>query len=930
MSLKTVTPLIYDEPMAVPQLTHLVGRDDELNRLIRNFESRPAEGTVTVVDGEPGIGKTALVDAAARAALAAGYAHVQCVGIRNQTSTGFAALGEFLQPLLGGLAGLPPRQRAALSTALGLSPGDPPNRLMIGLGALGLVEEAACRQPLLLVVEDAHWLDRSSLDAIAFVARRLRHLPATMIITLRDDAHLPELRSLSAERIHLEPLRDYAITTIIDRCADSTAHSDHSRILRAARGNPLAALEMAASLERHPTDAVISFRPHLPTASRLENAFLDRVAGLPERSRALLLFAVAGEGMPLPEVMTAALGSGLTTEDMTPLERSGLVASTGTRITIRHPMLASAVYAATPATDLTRAHLQLAEATSDAGRVAWHRAAASAGQDESVAASLEEAARRAQRRGAQAEASTAYAQAARLTPRTPNRGRRLALAAQSAYMAAQMDAAGVLVRDAMELADDPDSIVRVANTRLSLSMVAGMPALETSDFRMLSRRLGGPTGRGYPEQRLSILWCAAINCRGSNLPREQWRTIESDLDEIDSSSPMKTLALATVAEPGRALLLKPALPGLIDRVPQAAHSMIAVAIAAEAIHDSETARTAWHLGVEFGRRAGAPVDEAQCLRGRSTQRLLSGDLTGALADADQAFHTALNGGARHIAGMGAATAALAYVWRGDHQAAHMMLSFLGTTPAGFGGIASVDEYWAAGLLALDEGRPEDAWAHLWRLRWHPIRALWSLADLAEVAVLTGRTDNVADRLHDASVQAAAFASPRLTMIVERAHALVSDGDEAAEHFGASVLAGINASAPLELARTRLLYGQWLRRNRRVDEARDHLALALHDFSEARAMRWAERAAAEVRASGMPVRAAGGTRAHRPALTPQELRIAGLAADGLTNREIADQVYLSHRTVGAALYRVFPKLGITKRAHLRTALEDVIGNNYVRS
>ncbi|WP_250005045.1 LuxR family transcriptional regulator [Actinoplanes sp. M2I2] len=901
---------------------HIIGRDEELDRLTRSFGRLPYEGTVAIVDGEPGIGKTALVAAAARAGRAAGLRQVQCAGIQNGAAPGFSGLHQLLQPLLGGLTAVPARQRAALSTALGLSPGDRPHRLMISLGALGLVEEAAHRRPLLLVVEDVHWLDRSSVDVIAFIARRIRHLPVVLITTLREEGNPVELRSVAAERVRLRPLPDDSIATILDRSTGAPDVSRRAGIVRAARGNPLVALELAAALERsrpigetwEPTDRA--------NTGRLETAFLDRVAELPERSRTLLLLAAAGAGMSLPEVMTAALRLGLDAADMTPLQRTGLVALTGDTLAFRHPILPSAVYGSAPAADVIRAHLVLADVTTDAGRVAWHRAAASTDHDESVAASLEQAARRAQERGAQAEASAAFSRSAHLTPLTRNRGRRLALAAQAANMAGQLDSAGLLLREARELADDPDSIVRIAVTHLAISMVASLRGMATADLRSMSRRLGGRGGRGYPDQRISILWCAAINCRGKNLPQQEWRSVEADLDAIESSSPMKTLALATIVPPARAALLRPAVRELVGRVPETAYGMIAGAIAAEAVHDHETALAAWHAGVEISQRTGAPVDEAQCLRGRGIQRFLAGDLSGALADADHAFHLSGNSSAQHIAGMAAAGAALSHVWLGDHRAAREMLGQLGETPAQAGGMAALDGHWAAGLLALEENRPMDAWAHLWQLRWHPIRALWSLADLTEVAVQLGRAPEVADCLRDASDQAAAFGSPRLTMIVERALALVADGDDAAARFEASIVAGAEAGALLETARTRLLYGRWLRRQRRATESHDHLALALHAFREARAVRWAARAEGELRASGMPNQPQAAPGRGHPDLTPRELRIAELAASGLTNKEIADQIYLSHRTVGAVLYRIFPKLGISKRAHLPAALRNL--------
>ncbi|WP_344476368.1 SpoIIE family protein phosphatase, partial [Kineococcus aurantiacus] len=354
-----------------------------------------------------------------------------------------------------------------------------------------------------------------------------------------------------------------------------------------------------------------------------------------------------------------------------------------------------------------------------------------------------------------------------------------------------------------------------------------------------------------------------------------------------------------------------------------------VAHVAEAVHDLEGAHELWDLAVRTAHDTGAVADEAHALAGRGSLRLATGQVEGAVADLQLSLRIAVDSEQLLMAGYAEALLARAHAWRGEHpQALAACARSAGLTGPRPFAITVASRRWAAGLVALAEQRPEDAWTQLQGVGVHPPTAALALGDLVEAAVRTGRPEVLAAARAAAAAaerEAQSLQAHHLQALVHRARALLhahdGDADGAQAAFEAAGRAGADGSCPLELARTRLLHGEWLRRQRRIVDARELLAAALTGFEAAGARSLARRAGAELRAAGVVPAVAVGDGGEDPAalLTAQELQIARLAASGLTNKEIADKVYLSHRTIAAHLYKAFPKLGITHRTQLRDAI-----------
>jgi DNA-binding CsgD family transcriptional regulator/tetratricopeptide (TPR) repeat protein len=911
----------------------IIGRDEELGLLARLVDRHRQDGAALLIEGAAGVGKSTLLEHATGLARAAGYRVLRCAGVQRSSPIGFLALHELLHPLLNLTGTLPPRQRTALLSAFAMTERDAavsPDRLLISVAALGLVEEAASRGPLFLAVEDLHWIDRSSADVLAFIGARIERPPVVLLATARTEDGAPALAAAPHQRLLLPALDPDAAAGLLRRVAGDLSAASHTRILREAAGNPLALREIPLALREFGIQRT-TLRSRLPTTRRLERAFLEQLVNLPAGARRLLLLAAVADTIQVHDLMAAARELGLGMADLAPLERAGLVAVSQDRLAFRHPLLRSALHGAASTQEWRSSHLALAAAVPDGSRSAWHRAAATFERDEVVAAELETVAARARRRGAQAEAAAAYQRAALLSPDRDRRASRLALAAETARAAGMSVEAMEILEEVEGLAREPETVARVAHTRTVLSLTAGLSSSPDEDLDALSSRLAGP---GEETHRVKVLWGAAVNARGRNLPARDRDRIRAALQAIDTTSPLKPVGLAVLAEPGRSGQpltglraelpgLRAELPGLVPRLLDFPLGLLSLAIAAESLQDLDTALTAWELSGQLSHESGAPADEAQSLRGRANLLLLRGRLTEGLADAEYAVRMALDTGQPLVAGMALATAARAHVLLGRGAEADAALA-RGRDLIGDGGpfvLVSADARWAAGLRALEEFRHRDALLEFTYLEVHPTRAAWAVADRVEAAVRSGRGPSVLDAVERAANAAQACDCDFLRMLVARSRALLDPGAGAEAQHEESLRAGELAASPLELARSRLAFGEWLRRERRIVQAREHLALALDAFAAAGARSFAERARAELRAAGeVP---GPGRPAARPGatLTAQELQVARMAVSGLSNREIADRIYLSHRTVSTHLYKMFPKLGVTSRLQLRRALAD---------
>jgi DNA-binding CsgD family transcriptional regulator len=668
----------------------------------------------------------------------------------------------------------------------------------------------------------------------------------------------------------------------------------------------------------------------LPVTVKLERAFLDQVIILPEASRRFLLVAAVGAAESVPEVLAAARLLGWDLDALKPLEDARLLAVVNDRLQLRHQLLSAAVRGASSAIDLVEIHRAFSTVVSEPLRSAAHLSKATTGQDEAVAAELERVSDQARLRGALPEASGLLTRCAEVSPSGPDRTRRFARAAETARQAGLIPEALSLLSEAQTLVRDdadPDSevLLETATTQLMLGFMtteASMQAVD--DLEQLSRRLLGIDDVG---RRLRVLYGASIAARARNLPHATWRRLESELLSIETPHPMKPMALALLNPMGGQPALRSHLPNLVAGLAGFPLGLQALAIACESVQDLETALTCWNLCYEAHHSTGAVGDETMSLRGRAGVLTLLGRLGEAATDAEQAYRIAQQTQQPVMAAEALAVLARIHATRGDDSAARDALRQFrlsaGTDPL----VAPLaDASWAAATLATTSGDHSRALEELARTDVHLERMLWSIADRVEAAVNGGALEEIRRPLSQAATVADAYRSPHLMMLVARSQALLADAegvDGTEEHFEVAIHAGELSGSPLEHARTLLLRGEWLHKQRRVREAREDLVQALDEFDHQGADPLRERATRHLRAAGRvntePVFA---VRDDTGELTPYEFQIAALAAQGMTNKEIADQLYLSHRTVGTHLYKIFPKLGITKRTQLREALSRV--------
>ncbi len=898
----------------------LIGRSRELaeleNAVIR---SQPAGGAV-LIEGDAGIGKSSLLSEITDRAVDGRYRVLTCTGLERASPVGYAALHQMLQPLLRQIDLLPPRQREALESAFGLAEGSSPDRLLVSVAALGLLEEAASSTPLFIAVEDLQWVDKSTQHVVEFIGLRLGDSQISLVATARPSWG-GQLAFQGLDRMLLGPLSDSASRELLADAAPDLSESQRVRVLREADGNPLALRELAIAV-RGPSKRT-GLRSVIPTTQRLEQAFLGQLIDVPERSQTLLLLAAVADDASMLDVLDAARLMGLDLGDLAPLETAGMLRVVDERPHFRHPLLRAAILGASPTDALQRAHSVLAQTVRDPARAAWHKAASSFERNDTVARDLEQAGAQAQQRGALVEAAAAYARAAELSESQDGRAARLARAADVSRAAGLGAEALEAVEEAERIATRPETITLLATTRNGLSLTTGLTGHSPADIERTIARLAGPENA---DRRMDVLWAAAMTVRGRNLPQPEWRNIERQVRAIHTHNPLKPIVLALMSPLGQVDEdVRAALPQLIPQLDQSPISMLSLAIAAESLHDIETALACWGLARERFHDRGAPADEAQALRGKATLLMLRGRIREGLAEAEFAARMARDTAQPLVEGMCIATIARGYATLGDSEMTAATLQRQQELASVYPlAMATADSRWASGIVALSENRYRDALTDLTHVTVHPTRGLWAIADRTEAAVRTHRADTVRDSVEAAEGAARAYRSAFLGSLVARSRALLSDSEgnakEAEEHFSASIGMGEFSESPFELARTELLFGEWLRRERRPVEARPHLKRALGTFDSSSAVMLAERAAAELRAAGEAPRR-GPAAAELSPLTPQELQVAILAAKGMSNKEIADRVYLSHRTVSTHLYKTFPKLAISSRSQLRDALEQ---------
>jgi DNA-binding CsgD family transcriptional regulator len=894
----------------------LFGRDAERAAIGALLEAaRDSRSGALVVRGEPGIGKSALLeDTRDRAS----DMHILSArGVESESELPFAALHQLLRPALGQLERIPPPQAAALRVALGLEDASADQRFLVFAACLSLLSELAERRPVLCLVDDAHWLDTASADGLLFVARRLEAEGIVMLFAAREG----DVRAFDAGEIPslmLEGLDAEAAETLLSRVAGKAAPRVHDRLITQARGNALALVELPSALNEAQLAGDEPLPEALPLTHQLERIFLERVRRLPDESQRALLLAAADEAEDAALVSRAAELLGVGSRALDIAEQAGLVTVHGNRIAFRHPLVRSAVYEAAASTQRRDAHRALAEALDhqdQSDRRAWHLAASALENDEDAVRALEEAAMRAEQRGGYTAAAKALARAAELSDDAAARGRRLASAARAARIAGADDYAVALADQARPLVHDPllqaelASVIGAANVRRGRPS-DGLPRL------IEAAREFAPVD---PHKAFElIIWATAAAWTGADTASlveisRVAETLVSTGGDDESAHVTKILAaFAQAAEGGTTGA------GELEHVfgwasgSDDAIVVFFVSVLLMVMGDDRGFAALIDRAASLARARGELGLLAEALTTRSIHEAMVQRFDRAARDASESLQFASDLGYTNIATRARVVLAHVAAIRGNDEDVRRYSDEVREVAVAHGLPRLVaSALHALAILDLGRGRWAEALGRL-QLISEPLRANLALPDTVEAAARAGELDAAREALAVLEARAAASSQPWVQARLESCRAILTDGDEATAHFEEAVAFGPD-ERPFDHARIQLLYGEHLRRLHRRTDARVQLRAALEGFERFRAEPWAERARAELRASGETARKRDPSTIDQ--LTPQELQITGLVAEGLSNKEIAAQLFLSPRTIDYHLRKVFAKLGITSRMQL---------------
>ncbi|MGW3071721.1 MULTISPECIES: ATP-binding protein [unclassified Kitasatospora] len=911
--------------------TTLFGRDEELAAVDALVDALPERGDALLVHGAPGIGKSALLDHAAARAGSAGFTVLRAAGVRAETELPFAGLHQLAHTMTERIPHLPAVQAQALLGAFGMAePSDDasaPRFFMIALATLGLLGEAAAEAPVLLVVDDAQWLDAPTLDVLGFVARRVGAEPLGLLLAVRDDRTarrgVPDIREL-----HLGPLAPSASDALLDARSPGLDPGARRRVARLSAGNPLALIELPLSpaADAEPTASVGS--PVLPRTARLERAFSSWLADLPSDTHQLLLVAATTDDGALTEVLAAAAaltGAEVSALPLEPAVAAGLVRVDGFRIAFTHPLVRSAVLGSAPLADRLAAHGALADTLrGHPDRQAWHRASAGGRPDEAVARQLDRVALGARERGAVTAALTALERATALSEDPSGRRARLLGAAELCFELGRADRVSALVQQAESLGPDVLERARVVLLREWLESESDT---STSRIHLLIATAEQAAEAGDPELALRLLRVAAWRCWWADPGRELRERVVTAAERL----PVPELHPDLVCTLAGAAPLE-ASATVIDRLRrlerEGGYDVVAAATLGNAAimvngfdHVTGFARQAADGLRRQGRRG--PLTKTLVLLALATVHTVDWE-TGLPAAAEAARLAEETAQPRWLTGARVAKAQFAAL-RGDLDTALVAIGEAegqGLTVVDPSKLAYIQI--ARGLIALAAGRHAEAFSCVWRVfdpadpSYHPFMQTMAIAELAEAATSEDQRAMAKAALRHLVTSVGASEVQMIRVSLGFAQALLADDEDAEERFRAAFDLDMSR-APFVRARLMLAHGTWLRRHRRVTEARTPLRIARESFEAMGVEPWRERAAQELRSAGEGSKSQG--RPDRDLLTPQEVQIAQLAARGLSNKEIGRQLHLSPRTIGAHLYRIFPKLGITSRSQLSDRLDE---------
>ncbi|MFB4308279.1 AAA family ATPase [Actinomadura sp. GTD37] len=898
----------------------LLGRQAECAALERLLaDARRGESRALVLRGDAGVGKSALLEHLV--ARAADFQVATALGVQSEMELPFAAVHQLCAPMLPLLDALPEPQRDALGTAFGMRPGPAPDQFLISLAVLSLLAQAADERPLVCVVDDAQWLDRASAQVLVFVARRLLAENVACVFAVRDAGDGDVLPGLPSLEVGGLPDAD-ARTLIGGVAAGPLDERVRDRILFEARGNPLALLELrrAASLGGYAAGA-----GGQSLSGRLEDGFQRRLGGLTADARMVLLLAAA-EPLGEPVLLwRAAAALGL---DAAAADEADELVDFGHRVRFRHPLVRSAVYNGAAAGERRRAHRALAEATdaaADPDRRAWHRAHGAAGPDEDIAAELERSAGRALARGGLAAAAAFLERAVGLTPGRRRRAERAFDAARAMYLSGAPDAALALVAVAESGPADELRHAKADALRVEIALTSNTGITGPALLLEAARRLAPLDAALSRDTYLQALAVAVAVLPGWDAVAE---VAEAARDAPPAPAPPRLTDLAldafvpfhargtAAAAPALRRVIAAALDEESDRAERLRY-LWAVNFAAMILWDDHACHEVAGYYLRLVRDSGALAMLPVGLTNSVLLHLLQGDLAQAEAlDEEAKAHAAAanarstTGGSVQLRGdLGLAA------WRGRREETERLAETITREGAASGEVRTAEMCdWARSVLYNGLGQYEKALEVVPRATVPDGGAVhWAPLELIEAAVRTGRPDLAAEALERLSRAARAGGADWGLGLEARCRALLSGGEAADRLYREAVdRLGRTRMRP-DLARAHLLYGEWLRRERRRVDAREHLRTAHDLFTEIGMGAFADRAARELLATGETARKR--TVETTAQLTPQETQIARLARTGLTNKEIAARLYVSHRTVEYHLSKVFAKLAITSRHQL---------------
>src|SRR5580704_2810454 len=904
--------------------TELRGRLDELGFLDRLIDAvRADQSRALVLSGEAGVGKTALLDYVA--GHAAGCRVVRAAGVQSEMELAFAGLQQLCKPLLDHLDRLPGPQRDALATAFGLTAGPAPDRFLVGLAVLGLLSDAAGERPLIGLVDDEQWLDEASAQALGFAARRLDAESVGLVFAARQPSeHVAGLPVLVIEGLGEDDARallDSVLTGPLDaRVRD--------RIVAETRGNPLALLELPRGLTPAELAGGFGYAGAAPVSARVEDSFRRRVQALPDQSRRLLLVAAADPTGDPGLVWRAAGLLGIGAEAAA--AEAGLV-EFGAWVAFRHPLVRTAAYRSASPLQRQDVHRALAEVTdprADPDRRAWHRAHAAAAPDEDVAGELERSAGRARARGGLAAAAAFLERAALLTPEPVCRVQRMLAAARAKQAAGALDAAlGLLV--AVE-AGPPDPL-RTAEVENLRGQIAAQQRRSGDGARLLlsaARRLerldAALARETYLEALAAAVWAgdlglpggvraAAEAARAAPAAPGPPRVADILLDAFALRLTEGYAAAApTMARAVELVLVLDAAPDLESDRGLWLAGAGASEMAAQELWDAEAWQVLAAGMVQFARDTGALVLLQFGLIFLVVPHLLAGELAAAarLIEEDRLIAEAT--GNPPVAYTAMALAA----WRGREAPATELIeaTVQEATARGQGRLVNLADY-ASAVLYNGLGRHDAARDAAWRAFQHdPVGyGPFLVPELAEAAARTGEIALVRAALEWLSERTRVIPTEWALGIETLIRALLSEGEAADRLYRESIERLGRTRIRAQLARAHLLYGEWLRRERRRVDAREQLRTA-HAMLDAMGIgAFAERARRELAATGETARKR--TVETSGELTAQEAQVARLARDGLSNPQISARLFISTRTVRYHLTKVFAKLGISSRSQL---------------